>query len=385
MPLIFYDNVSFILEVLHMKPTRYNKIDLHQNDALGLSVPEEPETDTPPPYCHEMQHIEQLRQYSSPLLKNEKLGQVEHEGHFYPIYSFTLGNKTDTNTPAIAFVGGVHGVERIGTQVVLAFLETLLERLQWDDSLNHLLHSMRLIFIPLVNPVGMSFNTRANGQGVDLMRNAPIDAEQHPAFMVGGQRITRKIAWYRGDKDSPMETEAEILCSTIKSHLFNSPFSLVLDVHSGFGFHDRVWFPYAYTKEPVEHLAEIYSLRQLMQKTYPYMDYLFEPQAHTYTTHGDLWDYMYKQSLEQKGTFIPLTLEMGSWKWVKKNPKQFFSLLGLFNPMIPHRIQRVLRRHTTLMEFLIRATASHRSWQPSSIDKTSLKAEGLKTWYCNED
>lgn len=271
-----------------MKPTRYNKININDNasplELKAVSFDDE----TRSTYCHEMLHVEQLRQYSSPLLKTEKLGEVSHQDEAYPIYSFTLGNTIDPKAPAIAFIGGVHGVERIGTQVVLAFLETLLERLQWDTSLNQSLQSMRLIFIPLVNPVGMTFNTRANGNGIDLMRNAPIDADKKPAFMVGGQRFSKKMAWYRGAKNAPMEAEAQLLCDAIHSHLFSSSFSLVLDVHSGFGFHDRVWFPYAYTREPVPHLAEIYSLRQLMQQTYPYLDYLFEPQAHSYTTHGDL-------------------------------------------------------------------------------------------------
>ena len=42
-------------------------------------------------------------------------------------------------------------------------------------------------------------------------------------------------------------------------------------------------------------------------------------------------------------------MEMGSWTWVKKNPRQFFSLLGIFNPLIQHRQLRVLRRHLPLL------------------------------------
>ena len=55
---------------------------------------------------------------------------------------------------------------------------------------------------------------------------------------------------------------------------------------------------------------------------------------------------------------------MGSWLWVKKNPRQFFSRRGIFNPLIEHRQQRVLRRHLALLDFAMRAAYSHRRWIP---------------------
>jgi hypothetical protein len=82
-----------------------------------------------------------------------------------------------------------------------------------------------------------------------------------------------------------------------------------------------------------------------------------------------------------KPMFLPMTLEMGSWRWVKKNPRQFFNLLGLFNPMIPHRIQRVLRRHITLMEFLIRATVSYENWLPCDNDRSYITKQAKELWY----
>ena len=83
-----------------------------------------------------------------------------------------------------------------------------------------------------------------------------------------------------------------------------------MDCHSGFGFRDRIWFPYAHRRAPIE------------------------PQSQQYFAHGDLWDHLYMQSCAQaQGIFLPLTLEMGSWLWVKKNPRQLFSRHGIFNPL----------------------------------------------------
>ena len=47
-----------------------------------------------------------------------------------------------------------------------------------------------------------------------------------------------------------------------------------------------------------------------------------------------LWDYFYYQSRAQnQAHFLPLTLEMGSWRWVKKSPRQLFNMAGLNVPM----------------------------------------------------
>ncbi|MBB3047697.1 hypothetical protein FHR99_001963 [Litorivivens lipolytica] len=39
---------------------------------------------------------------------------------------------------------------------------------------------------------------------------------------------------------------------------------------------------------PVPTLAEYYALYKLLHRTYPHMDYIFEPQSRHYITHGDL-------------------------------------------------------------------------------------------------
>ena len=331
-------------------------------------------------------HLPELEQLNSILHRGERflrvatIAQSATKNHLYPIHSISLGTE-DPNKPAIAFVGGVHGIERIGTQVVLAFLDTLVNRMLWDTTLIDALKQVKLVFIPLVNPVGMLRNWRANGNGVDLMRNAPIDADSKVPLMVGGHRISPAFPWYRGPKGKGMEQESQALIDEIKKELFPAPFSLVVDCHSGFGFQDRIWFPYAYSKtHKIDHLAEIYQLRDMFFSTYPHQSYLFEPQSRHYTTHGDLWDFAYQQAIAENRNFIPLTLEMGSWKWIKKNPLQIRNALGIFHPIRPHRVRRVLRHHQLLMEFLIRATRSYAFWtQTMNKDEKTHMANTL--WY----
>ena len=327
---------------------------------------------------NELNHIEALYKTGQPYLRRKTLTTIHFDGYDLPLDSFSLGSENRAS-PVLAFVGGIHGLERIGSEIILAFMESLIERLQWDVSLIDGLGNLRLLFIPAVNPVGMLRQTRANGNHVDLMRNAPVEAEGKVPFLVGGHRFTSRLPWYRGKDGDEMQLEAAVVCEEIKSQLFVAPYSLVLDCHSGFGFQDRLWFHYAFKREPLENLAEVYALFKVMNKTYPHLTYHFEPQTHHYSTHGDLWDYLYQQSLDYGTTFLPLTLEMGSWRWVRKNPMQVFSALGLFHPIKPHRVQRTL--HTIFMEFLIRAVRAYNTWNPTAESRDQYTEAELKHWY----
>lgn len=180
-----------------------------------------------------------------------------------------------------------------------------------------------------------------------------------------------------------MEPEARAVCSVVEQRLTPHRFSLSLDCHSGFGARDRIWFPYARTRRPIDCLPEIYALRTMFRSTHPYHSiYVIEPQARQYTTHGDLWDYLYDTARAQSGRlFIPLTLELGSWLWVKKNPAQLFSMLGMFNPIEPHRHQRILRQHLTFLDFLVRAGISHERWRPPEAARQGLFESAEAYWY----
>jgi len=327
----------------------------------------------------ELVQLEQLIELGGENLHSQVLTHVSYKKSRYPLYSISMGSQ-DPSAPVIAFIGGIHGVERIGTQVILALFESLIHRLKWDQSLHQELSQVKLLFLPIMNPIGMLNNTRANGNGVDLMRNAPVDAVGSVPWLVGGQRFSNILPWYRGKKNQPMQDESRVLIEHIQQELLNAPFSIALDCHSGFGFDNQLWFPYAKSAQPITHLAEIFQLRKMLIKTYPHQDYVFEPQARNYMTHGDLWDYLYDKSLNLNTIFIPLTLEMGSWTWIKKNPLQIFKSSGIFHPIQPHRIKRVLRQHHVLMEFLIKVTGSYAHWLPQ-LNKERNHADATSLWY----
>jgi hypothetical protein len=329
----------------------------------------------------ELRELERLIKLGKGHLETHVACEVPAGNQHFPVYQLALGNP-DKNVPAIGFFGGIHGLERIGTQVLLCFLRGLLTRLIWDKSLHHLLQEVRLVFMPLLNPGGMAQHTRCNPQGVDLMRNAPVEAAGKVPFLLGGHRYSPRLPWYRGAPGAAMEIENQALCRVVNDELLSRPFSIALDCHSGFGLRDRVWFPHAHSVHPIEHLADILALEELFEQSHPNHRYLFEPQSMQYRTHGDIWDYLYLQAQsDTSNTFLPLTLEMGSWLWVKKNPRQLFSRHGMFNPTAQHRLQRVLRGHTVWLDFLMRAACGHTNWLATGPRRCRLQERAVARWY----
>ena len=193
------------------------------------------------------------------------------------------------------------------------------------------------------------------------MRNAPVEAEDenNNSFLLSGHRYSNKLPWFRGVEGAPLEKESYTLIEYVKDQMFQAETAISVDFHSGFGMVDRFWYPYAKSIHDFPSIKEVLSLKDLIDETLQHHIYKIESQSQSYTTHGDLWDYIYELHQESKSdsqVLLPFTLEMGSWNWVRKNPKQIFSALGMFNPMIEHRFERTMRRHWPLIDFLFTAT-----------------------------
>jgi hypothetical protein len=312
----------------------------------------------------------------------EIIENIDYKGRTFPIYCIVLGSMSD-DVPVLGYFGGVHGLEKIGSEVILSYLQTVIRLLDWDKEFQARLKHSRLVFVPIVNPVGVFRGTRSNGNGVDLMRNAPIESTGNTK-LYSGQSITSRLPWYRGNVNC-MERESLALCQVIYKYLFNSPLSISIDLHSGFGVKDRLWFPYASARKPIQNIAEAYAWKSLFDSCYPNHFYKIEPMSMEYIISGDLWDYLYDkfQSMSDSGRlFLPLTLEMGSWLWLRKSPLHLFQRHGLFHPLIPHRQQRILRRHMTLFDFLYRSLLHPQQWAyPEINQKAEFAQRALADWY----
>lgn len=331
----------------------------------------------------EMQELERLISDFGSLARHRQLDVVSYRGEKYPLHALVVGPE-DKQLPTFAMYGGVHGLEKIGSEIVLAWMRTVLNLLKWDRAFQYRMRETRLVFFPIVNPVGVRWARRSNGNRVDLMRNSPLDAKGRKGFIYSGHRISPWIPCYRGVESAAMEVEAQAMQKLAEEEIFPAKVSMSVDVHSGFGAVDRFWFPYAYTREPFPHLPEVYRLKEIFDSTYPNHFYEFEPTTSQYLINGDMWDYLYLMHLQKypQNLFIPWTLEIGSWIWLKKNPLQIFSANGVWHPIRPHRHQRILRRHITLFDFLHRILLSPEVWTGlTSEQKQQCHKNALGMWY----
>jgi Zinc carboxypeptidase len=330
----------------------------------------------------ELEQLEQLIEQFGDRAQTQVIERIPYKNLEFPIHCITLGS-TEPDVPVLAFFGGVHGLEKIGSELILSYMQTLCNLLDWDEEFVARLGKSRLVFVPIVNPVGVYLGTRSNGNGVDLMRNSPVEGVG-ATRLYSGQRFTTRLPWYRGDA-TKMEKEALALCRVVDQHLFTSPLSIALDLHSGFGIRDRLWFPYASRKTPFPFIAETLALKGLFDRCYRHHVYKIEPMSNEYVINGDLWDYLlddFVQRYADERLFLPLTLEMGSWLWLRKNPTHLFSRHGLFHPLSPHRLHRVFRRHFMLFDFLHRSLLSPAKWvRLDSAQKSSYEKEAQGLWY----
>lgn len=318
--------------------------------------------------------IQNYQQYGDKALV-QKHGTVEYKNTDYPLVSVRYGNPEG---PTLIITGGVHGLERIGAQLTLSLLKSFQQRLEWDLVLIEMLKKIQVVFIPLVNPVGYFETTRSNANGVDIMRNAPIEAVDKVPFLLGGQKFTSKLPWFRGTQ---IESETQFVMDVVQNVLQKSNCVISIDIHSGFGFKDQLWFPFAYSKQPFSQLNEMFLFFELFEKTHPHHIYKIEPQSRNYLTHGDVWDYSFLNFKKGNQVYIPLTLEMGSWIWVKKNPLQIFSKTGLFNPIKEHRINRTFRRHRPLFDFILHSLVANTVWTNEELSRSELITAKAKQKY----
>jgi len=121
----------------------------------------------------------------------------------------TLGS-TRPDAPVLAFFGGVQGLEKIGSEVILSYMQTISQLLDWDEEFLARLEKSRLVFVPIFNTLGVYLGTRCNGNGVDLIRNLPVEGIMGATRIYSGHSITFRLPWYHGD-EFKMEPEAMLL------------------------------------------------------------------------------------------------------------------------------------------------------------------------------
>ncbi|MDO8450916.1 MAG: zinc carboxypeptidase, partial [Rhodoferax sp.] len=82
-----------------------------------------------PPKLPELEALERIIELGAGRLESRIACEVNlPAGGAYPVHVITLGNP-GREVPAVGYFGGVHGLERIGAGVVIAYLQSLVMRL----------------------------------------------------------------------------------------------------------------------------------------------------------------------------------------------------------------------------------------------------------------
>lgn len=298
-------------------------------------------------------------------IRQEGFSRKSENGFRFPIHVIEIGKTSAVKKRPVGIVAGVHGLETIGVRILLDFLqgvvsENLLPEVQKGD--------LGLVVLPIVNPGGIAMKRRSNPAGVDLMRNSGMEAEKAMPFF-GGQKVSNHLPYFRG---KGLEPESRALYRFVFEYFFMPKNTImpVLDIHSGFGSIDNVWWPYAYSKRPC-------SETQLYQKMADYLKIRcghsllsYGPQSESYTTHGDLWDRFYDHYYNHhlnnpkwKSKFLPLTLEVGTWSELRQQPSRIFKKRAIFNPTSESKQDTISRYRPFLRDLMRTALVKPAKWQ----------------------
>jgi hypothetical protein len=116
--------------------------------------------------------IEQVRNYQDQIsfifnLSNKfsvsEMGTAEYPENEYTLYKITYGAENQNPLKNYLFISGVHGSEIAPMYEMKAFIQYL-------DSME-LINNVRIDFVYILNPYGFEYNTRHNGNGIDLNRD----------------------------------------------------------------------------------------------------------------------------------------------------------------------------------------------------------------------
>ncbi|TGN11059.1 M14 family zinc carboxypeptidase [Leptospira ilyithenensis] len=324
--------------------------------------------------------LRRLNRYEKRILDIVKIGgklvrlqqfgfsRKSEEGFRFPIHALEIGTEKAIRQRPVGIVAGVHGLETVGIRILLDFLEYILHK-KSDGYMEELAKGkVGLVVIPIVNPGGVAKKFRSNPAGVDLMRNSGVEAESAP-ILFGGQKWTSKLPYFRGNS---LEPESRALYRFIHQYFYpvKNAIMPVLDLHSGFGTIDHVWWPYAGTKTPCIDTPIYERMAEFLAKGKKHTRFKFGPQSETYTTHGDLWDLFYDHYIEKvlpaspksNSRFLPLTLEVGTWSDIKDNPSKLFRKRGIFNPAKENKFETITTYRDFLRDFVLLGQSDLKDW-----------------------
>ena len=116
------------------------------------------------------QELTRISQTYSQITKLDTIGRSV-ENRVIGVLKVSNNPTIDEDEPPILIVGVHHGDEILNIEVVLHFINFLIDNYGSDPEVTDWVNNFELWFIPLMNPDGREHLTRYNSHGIDLNRN----------------------------------------------------------------------------------------------------------------------------------------------------------------------------------------------------------------------
>lgn len=272
--------------------------------------------------------LQQLPTQYPTLVNVTSLGTTR-DHHQLWLITVTDNVTIDEHEPQYLFIGGIHGNEKAGYQVVITTLLSILQNYTtphvndtFTARIRHIVNTTVLYFIPMANPDGITTDTRKNTRptdtpftGVDINRNFPSHwdlYDLHPFRYTFGffpKRLVRTTVKYPGldtrtiihegtyRGPAPLsENETRALDTFAADHHLR----ISVDYHT---FSQTIIYPWFWTKAPANDSA---TFKAIATNISAIDHYRIIQGANWYYVIGNIEDWYYQQY-----HILPFCIEVG--------------------------------------------------------------------------
>lgn len=119
--------------------------------------------------------LESFEDEFSDIMKIYDLGDSYQNREMLAVKISDNPDQNETSEPDILIDGAHHGNENISREIPIYCLHYILEKYNMDSTIKNLVDNNEIWIVPMVNPDGVTANTRYNSRYIDLNRNYDIE------------------------------------------------------------------------------------------------------------------------------------------------------------------------------------------------------------------
>jgi carboxypeptidase T len=207
----------------------------------------------------------------------------------------------EENEPGVLLMGAHHGNEKPSYEVLIYFIEFMIENYENNtNDVREVINNTQIFILPMVNPDGVEAGTRKNREpnygpfglkseitsiGVDLNRNYGYKwflLFFFPQWYLGSTDYHDTSEVYRGERPfSEKETQA------IRGFVDTHEIAICITYHT---YGELVMYGWGYTTRPIKDQAVAISIGENITRI---NNYTLEPETDLYPTLGDVCDWLY--------------------------------------------------------------------------------------------